>query len=280
MKKILSGNWKTPFCICAILAVVILSLTANADPVSAHITVKAVSGHATSCTNGITYQSLQTGDFVGPGAILKTDSASTVDLILPDSGTVLRLMPDSVLQFAKLNQEKAGEQHVSDTALKLIKGSIIGSQRKLAVPSHFEIATEKSVATIVGTEYVVSASGAVTVLDGQVSINYNLPGNGGSVKVSIPQGYSFDPATQTVVPTSSKYLQNIIADINTVQQNAQTFKANGATIVIKPEAFVSPTKGNNGVGNGVDPQPPGNPPVNDGTGTSPGNPGNKGGASN
>ena len=34
-------------------------------------------------------------------------------------------------------------------------------------------------------------------------------------------------------------------------------------------------KGNNGVGNGVDPQPPGNPPVNDGPGTCPGNPGNK-----
>ena len=35
--------------------------------------------------------------------------------------------------------------------------------------------------------------------------------------------------------------------------------------------------GNNGVGNGVDPQPPGNPPINDGPGTGPGNPGNKGG---
>jgi hypothetical protein len=34
-------------------------------------------------------------------------------------------------------------------------------------------------------------------------------------------------------------------------------------------------KGNNGVGNGIDPQPPGNPPVNDGSGTGPGNPGNK-----
>jgi hypothetical protein len=31
-------------------------------------------------------------------------------------------------------------------------------------------------------------------------------------------------------------------------------------------------KGNNGVGNGIDPQPPGNPPINDGAGTSPGNP--------
>ena len=34
-------------------------------------------------------------------------------------------------------------------------------------------------------------------------------------------------------------------------------------------------KGNNGVGNGVDPQPPGNPPVNDGPGTGPGDPGNR-----
>jgi hypothetical protein len=34
-----------------------------------------------------------------------------------------------------------------------------------------------------------------------------------------------------------------------------------------------PTKGNNGVGNGLDAQPPGNPPVNDGEGTSPGTPG-------
>ncbi len=33
--------------------------------------------------------------------------------------------------------------------------------------------------------------------------------------------------------------------------------------------------GNNGVGNGVDPQPPGNPPINDGPGTGPGNPGAK-----
>ena len=36
-------------------------------------------------------------------------------------------------------------------------------------------------------------------------------------------------------------------------------------------------KGNNGVGNGVDPQPPGNPPINDGPGARPGQPGNRGG---
>jgi hypothetical protein len=34
------------------------------------------------------------------------------------------------------------------------------------------------------------------------------------------------------------------------------------------------TRGNNGVGNGDDPQPPGNPPMNDGPDSGPGNPGN------
>jgi hypothetical protein len=37
------------------------------------------------------------------------------------------------------------------------------------------------------------------------------------------------------------------------------------------------SQGNNGVGNGVDPQPKGNPPMNDGTGTGTGTPGNQGG---
>jgi len=41
-----------------------------------------------------------------------------------------------------------------------------------------------------------------------------------------------------------------------------------------------PLKGNNGVGNGYDPPPPGNPKENDGPGASPGNPGNSGGNNN
>lgn len=43
-------------------------------------------------------------------------------------------------------------------------------------------------------------------------------------------------------------------------------------------AIAASTKGNNGVGNGEDPQPPGDPPINDGPGTAPGSPGNQGGS--
>jgi hypothetical protein len=250
---------------------------AKAEPNQARIDIKAIDGAAFISNNGTDFYPLRTGEFAGPGFILKTAANSSVDLFLPDSGTVLRVQPDSMLQFDRLNKSPAGELTVSDTSLKLLKGSVIGSQHKLSAPSHFEIATSRNTATIVGTEYVVNADGAVSVLDGTVSLNYNLPGNKGSVKVSVPTGYSFDPATGTVVPTTPAYLQNLIADINTVKNNAQVFKAGGATIVVSAESSVSPVKGNNGVGNGVDPQPPGNPPINDGPGTGPGNPGNKGG---
>lgn len=48
------------------------------------------------------------------------------------------------------------------------------------------------------------------------------------------------------------------------------------TATIEAAPTPAPTeKGNNGLGNGIDPAPPGNPKENDGTGTSPGNPGNK-----
>ncbi|HTL72920.1 MAG TPA: FecR domain-containing protein [bacterium] len=273
--KIFSSAIKRWGCFGLGMVVFATAISLRAELSSARVIIKSVNGHATCSTNAVVFHPLHAGDLTTPGSILKTDADATVDLILQDSGTVLRMLPDTTLKLAKLNKQKAGEQIMTETSLKLLQGSVIGSQRKLAVPSHFDIAMREGVATIVGTEYVINADGAVTVLSGQVSINYNLPGNKGSVKVSIPQGYTFNPATGTVVPTSTGFLQNLIADVNTVKQNAQTFKASGATIVVKREDFVSPTKGNNGVGNGVDPQPPGNPPVNDGPGTSPGNPGNR-----
>src|SRR5207247_968273 len=146
----------------------------------------------------------------------------------------------------------------------LIAGSMIGSTRKMAPSSKFEILMPDGKTSLRGTEYVIDANGAVSVLSGAVIVNYNLPGGGGDIRVTIPAGYSFNPDTGTVVPTTAAFLQNIVQDINTVRQNAETFHVAGATIVVNPtEEVVSQTHGNNGVGNGVDPQPPGNPPVND-----------------
>ena len=220
------------------------------------------------------------GTVLSDGSVLRTGPKASADLLLQYNGSVFRLVSESEMRVEKLHRADTGIGMVTDTHLKVIRGELIGSQRKLHKPSILQIDTPQGQAFIRGTEYVVNAQGAVSVLSGSVEVNYNLPGNKGSVKVTVPAGYSLNPATGTVVPTTSAFLQNIIADVNTVKQNAETYKTGGATIVVKPDQGVSPTnpKGNNGVGNGLDPQPPGNPPVNDGPGTGPGNPGNKGGS--
>src|SRR5260221_5774024 len=276
MKDVSACTGKVLSCLVAVVALVLIS-TSKAEIQSGQVLIQAVKGTATYSA-GDRWLPLKENMTVGRGTVLKTSADATVDLILQQSGTVLRLTPNSTLGFDKLNKEAAADGVITETSLNLVEGSIVGSQRKLASPSTFEINVPGGVATIKGTEYLVRADGAVTCLSGSVSVNYTLPHNGGSVRVIVPAGFSFNPATGLVVATSPSFLQNIIADINTVRANAQVFKAGGSTVVVKPEGVVSPTKGNNGVGNGVDPQPPGNPPVNDGPGTGPGNPGNKGGA--
>ena len=277
MKDVPVCTGKALLCLVALLSFNLVSVSSSkAELQSGQVLIQAVKGVATYSTGG-KWVSLKENTTVGRGTTIKTDADSTVDLILQHSGTVLRLTPNSTLSFDKLNKEAAGEEIITETSLNLVEGSIVGSQRKLASPSTFQINVPGGVATIKGTEYLVRADGAVICLSGSVSVNYNLPHNGGSVKVIVPAGYSFNPASGQVIATSPSDLHNIIADINTVRQNAQVFKAGGATVVVKPEGVISPTKGNNGVGNGVDPQPPGNPPINDGPGTGPGNPGNKGG---
>ncbi|MEY4386109.1 MAG: hypothetical protein RLY20_1392 [Verrucomicrobiota bacterium] len=232
-------------------------------------------GKVEASPDGVSWSPVVSDAQLVEGTLLRTAAASTADLLLQYNGSVFRLSQQSELRVEKLNRLDTGLGMVTETRLNVQHGTLVGSQRKLQKPSILEIDTPVGKAFIRGTEYIVNSAGAVSVLSGSVEVTYNLPGNKGSVKVTVNAGYTFDPKTQTVVSTTSAYLQNLIADINTVKNNAETFKAGGATVVIKPSDTVSPTAphGNNGVGNGVDPQPPGNPPVNDGPGTGPGNPG-------
>jgi hypothetical protein len=252
----------------------------NAVTRPAEVVIQGITGTASYLTGG-TWLPLTKDMRLGQGATLKTGANSTVDLLLYASRTALRITPDSTLRLDELNEAPGLYTLVTETTLTLLRGSIAGTQRKLAAPSRFQVKFAGRVATIVGTEYYVRADGAVTVTSGTVVVRYNLPGNGGSIRVSVPAGSSFDPATGQVVPTTPAYLQDIVAHITTTSLNAQTFNVGGATVVVRPEQYVSPylpPHGDNGVGNGEDPQPPGNPPINDGSGTGPGDPGNQGGA--
>jgi hypothetical protein len=271
MKRILLSCFVTLVAACAIAG------SQQGGPTT--ISILSSSGSAEYSADGRTWHPLDGAIPLQPGCHVRTAPGSTVDLLLGYNGSVFRLLGDSELVVEKLERHDTGVEMVTDTRLFVERGTLIGSQRKLHKPSVLEVATPNGTATIRGTEYIVTSSGLVSVVSGTVDVIYTLPKNGGSVKATVPAGFTFNPATGTVVPTPQPLPGDVLAHVNTVRQNAEVYKAGGATIVVQAEVPMSPTrpKGNNGVGNGVDPQPRGNPRVNDGPGTGPGNPGNKGG---
>jgi hypothetical protein len=225
-------------------------LPARAQYQPARASVRAVHGSATYSIDG-NWQSLKENTTLTAGAIIKTAPDTTMDLFLPDSRTVLRLMPDSVLRFDRLDKMPAGELGLTMTRLSLLSGTLIGSQHKLARPSEFEVRLPNGVAKIVGTEYSVRADGTVACLSGTVSVAYNPPGNGSPVSVSVAAGFSSDPATCKTVPTSTAYLQNITPDIQAVRNNDEAFNDGRKTVVVDHCCEkMSPTHGQHGGGCG------------------------------
>jgi hypothetical protein len=214
--------------------------TVSAETQSGQILVTSVQGRATYSTDHITWRQLQPDLLLGPGAVLRTEADSTADLIMQDSGTAMRMTAGTELEVTRLHTEAAGEQTITETRLSLKSGAVIGSQRKLARPSKFDIEIPGGVATIRGTEYLVRCDGAVTCVSGEVEVRYNGFGKSHGVTVDVPAGYSFDPSTKHVVPTTPAYLRHIIADVNAVRDMARIFKVGRAIIIVKPEHKVSP----------------------------------------
>lgn len=130
-----------------------------------------------------------------------------------------------------------------------------------------------------GIRFVRNLAGGATVLAVVVlTLIYFAPDllRASSVSVSVP--VVFNAAAQELLgeETNAKSVRSasptgdVVVDMDAWEYTAAR--------LLQP----NPTKngirhGNNGVGNGVDPPPPGKPPLNDGPGTGPGNPGKKGG---
>ena len=225
----------------SLLAASVLPARAQYQP--ARASVRAVHGSATYSIDG-NWQSLKENTPLTAGAIIKTGPDATMDLFLPDSRTVLRLMPDSILRFDRLDKMPAGELGLTMTRVSLLSGTLIGSQHKLVRPSEFEVRLPNGVAKIVGTEYSVRADGTVACLSGTVSVAYNPPGNGSPVSVSVAAGFSSDPATGKIAPTSTAYLQNITPDIQAVRNNDAAGNVGQPTPIIDYSIDrISPTHG-------------------------------------
>ncbi|MEO7297215.1 MAG: hypothetical protein ABI042_01415 [Verrucomicrobiota bacterium] len=191
------------------------------------------------------------------GMMVKTSPESSAVFEWEKSGGILRANSDTILRLAKLSVFDTPLEIIAETDIDLIQGSLAGTEKKSLGASQLKINSSNGSARLEGSQYEIDADGVVSVSRGSAIFN------SAKSQGRIAAGQTFNPNTGTTAfyraPASTSSSQ--MASASASKQSSPS------------ERSVSP-HGNNGVGNGVDPAPPGNPPVNDGPGTGPGNPGN------
>jgi hypothetical protein len=201
---------------------------ANAQDVKQGVvTIVRIHGNANFSTdNGVTWQALKIGAALQPGAVIKTDPDSTVDVILaenrapvipsgvvgqnnagayaaglpPTAGqyhaavqqNVVRILGGTELAIDKLTYSNTGAETVSDTELDLRSGKVFGNVKKISAMSKYEIKTPTGVAGIRGTSFSMGSDGSVIVYDGSVVVSF--PGANGVIETQVVNaGEQFTP---------------------------------------------------------------------------------------
>ncbi|MDX1953550.1 MAG: hypothetical protein SFY81_15365 [Verrucomicrobiota bacterium] len=256
---------------------IMLALTLSApsllagDPVL--IEVSNIRGTPTFYNKEGERKRLKEGEILSPGHTIKTGSGDSVDLYLQSVRRQIGLAPNSVLQ-------------VEENGFYLKDGQLIGSIRKENLAANFR--TDSGYVKVNGGDFLINVPDkSVQVLSGNAEVSNRDSAVPQIVKAGESQSFAGSSA-QLSEPQKDKLLNRIDFLVSTHSSVTETFQAASTFEYCPPcPPQVSPEcdpnkpnkpKGNNGVGNGYDPQPPGNPPINDGPGTGPGNPGNRGGS--
>jgi len=159
------------------------------------VQVREVSGQAWYVTAGDP-QPLKVGMVLTNGAALQTDPDAQVDLYLGINGPVLRLLANSELGFGALDYTKdLGVDAVVETKLTLRRGRLLGSVRKLASQSSYEVSTPGFRFAIRGTDYMAFASGDLMIFKGLATVDAI---RGEAAAVTVQTGGFFEAATSRV----------------------------------------------------------------------------------
>jgi hypothetical protein len=214
-------------------------LSAPAEMQPGEIVVRSVDGLAAYSADGSNWAVLQPHLVLGGGIVLKTEADATVDLVMRYSGTALRLTPGTVLEVATLTVEDTRADLVTETRLNLKSGALLGSQRKLAKASKFEVATPEGIAAIRGTDYLIQADGAVNCFSGEVALHYRAEG-ASVADLQVPAGSRFEPASRQVVTAAPADAAKVAADFRAVREIVASSQPAKPNCIVEPECKISP----------------------------------------
>jgi hypothetical protein len=252
----------------------VLSLAAGAhaqsDSKPGYATIVRIEGTAQYSAGDNVWHTLTVGQTLAAGNVIQTAHDSKVDIVLgdkfaqhivptpdrvslaPDSNVrdmisykatseqnVIRMMGDTVLAVDKLLISNTGVDAVSDTELDLRQGTIFGNVKKLSAASQYLIKTPNGIAGVRGTTFMMSANGAITVINGSMEVA--VVSSSGTSTVTLGPGDQLDPVTGQVTHLTTKQLsqqKQTAVFVTTVVEGIISF-ADDRTLV-----FVSPVNGN------------------------------------
>jgi hypothetical protein len=140
-----------------------------------------------------------------------------------------------------------GVDAVSDTELDLRQGTIFGNVKKLSAASQYLIKVPNGIAGVRGTTFIMSASGAITIVQGSMVLS--IAGPNGTTTVVLGPGDQYNPTTgqtEHLTPQDFAAAERTAVLTVTLVEGVISF-GDDRTLI-----FVSPTHG----------RPPGQTPPN------------------
>src|ERR1041385_2254020 len=220
--------------IVALAASVLLSASAQAETKHNRAVVRAIHGSGAQVSNnkGQSWNPAKVGQFLGASSVVKTPTDTTVDLFLGDNGPVVRVTPDTSLGIDKLDLENTGIEKVIETQLDLRNGRILGSVKKMAAASKYEVKTPVGVAGIRGTEYSIDARGRVSIITGAAVVVYVINGQilspvnvGAGQTVTPPAGPNENPVISPTAGNGDPTLLQGVGPTTVTLQDGGTIRS-------------------------------------------------------
>ena len=182
---------------------------------------------------------LKVGTSLQAGSTVSTAANSHVDVYLGINGPTIRITADSTVGIDKLTYTDTGADAVIETQLNLKQGTLMGSVRKMAAASRYEIKTPSGVVGIRGTDYVVTDKMLLYILRGLGHVAYILP-DGNILSESVSTGEAFVP------PGNKRPISR--AEFDSYSRQIANMNTSDDAIVLpdgvgRPNTWTSPTIG-------------------------------------
>jgi len=186
----------------AVFAAISMFSVAKADDGKA--IVRKLVGTAKYSTGAGGWLPIKLNDHLSTGATIQVDAESQVDFFLGVNGPTLRVTADTTVALDNLSFQGGGEDVVIETKLNLSDGRILGSVKKLAAASKYEVKTPTGVAGIRGSEYDISTkkNAAGKYESTYLCITGQIVGVDGGTSFDIADGKGFSGVLVFVIPAA------------------------------------------------------------------------------